>query len=249
MRGAEKLEPWARLRAKMNGMALDIVLVEDDATLAEVLAMHLGAEGFRVRMAQDGERALAECKEARPDLVLLDVMLPKKNGIEVCVELRKTYGALPGVVMLTALGGEGDVVCGLDAGADDYVVKPVRPRELLARVRSLARRIGAGVPAPDDLVFGPLRVDAKARTVEIAGRPVRLTATEWELLHCLASEPLRVRSRAELLLRVFDTSHAGYARNVDCHVTRLRRKLADSGLTPLPVETVHGVGYRFVPPC
>ena len=230
-------------------MTMDIVLVEDDPVLAEVLAMHLADGGFTVRTAADGEAALARCAEARPDLVLLDVMLPKKSGIEVCVALRRAYGALPGVVMLTALGSEADVVCGLDAGADDYVVKPVRPRELLARVRSLGRRLSAVPSAARELVHGALRIDVEARTARVGEGALRLTATEWELLHCLAAQPQRVLTRAELLQRVFDTSHAGYARNVDCHVTRLRRKLEGAGLSPSPVETVHGAGYRFVPPC
>ncbi|NOU31472.1 MAG: response regulator transcription factor [Polyangiaceae bacterium] len=227
---------------------MDIVLVEDDTTLSDVIAMHLRAEGFRVRAAADGEAALDACAAQRPDVVLLDVMLPKKTGLEVCAELRRLYGASPGVVMLTALGSEADVVCGLDAGADDYVVKPIRPRELLARVRSLGRRIGA-VGTTHDLAFGPLRVSPSARQVKVHEATVRLTATEWDLLFGLVSEPLRVFSRAELLSRVFDTTHAGYARNVDCHVTRVRRKLEGAGLAPAPIETVHGQGYRFVPPC
>jgi DNA-binding response OmpR family regulator len=235
-------------------MTLSIVLVEDDPVLAEVMEMHLVAAGFRVHTACDGEAGLAACAHERPDLVLLDVMLPKKTGIEVCMELRKTYGpqpgvVMPGVVMLTALGSEADVVCGLDAGADDYVVKPVRPRELLARVRSLARRMVGTTPAARAKAFGPLCVDREARSVEVRGAPVKLTATEFELLAFLSGEPRKVFSRQELLAQVFDTSHAGYARNVDCHVTRLRRKLEAAGLDPAPVETVHGAGYRFVPPC
>ena len=226
---------------------MQIVLVEDDATLAEVIEMHLVAEGFSVRTAFDGESALARCDECKPDLVLLDVMLPKKNGLEVCAELRRKYGPLPGVVMLTALGSESDVVCGLDAGADDYVVKPIRPRELLARVRSLLRRMGAGTESTE-VTFGPLRIDAAARQVRVGDKAIKLTATEWDVFRCLSAEPKKVLSRTDLLQRVFDTTHAGYARNVDCHVTRLRRKLEAAGLKPAPIETVHGTGYRFVPP-
>lgn len=226
----------------------DIVIVEDDATLAEVLDMHLAAEGYRVRRADDGELALRVCEESRPDLVLLDVMLPKKTGLEVCAELRRRYGPLPGIVMLTALGSEADVVCGLDAGADDYVVKPIRPRELLARVRSLTRRLG--IPeTTSTLAFGSLSIDPSARSVRVGDTSVKLTATEFELLQCLASKPNHVFARSDLLQRVFDTNHAGYARNVDCHVTRVRRKLESAGLEGSPIETVHGTGYRFVPPC
>ncbi len=226
----------------------DVLVVEDDPTLGDVLDMHLAAEGYRVRRAEDGEAALARCAEARPDVVLLDVMLPKLSGLDVCTELRARYGPQPGIVMLTALGSEADVVCGLDAGADDYVVKPIRPRELLARVRSLARRLGADVGTAQ-LTYGPLVIDMAARAVSVSSRPVKLTTTELEIFADLAREPLRVCSRADLLQRVFDTNHAGYARNVDCHVTRLRRKLEAAGLTPAPIETVHGAGYRFVPPC
>lgn len=225
----------------------DIVIVEDDPTLADVLDMHLVAEGYRVRRADDGEVALAVCEQALPDLVLLDVMLPKKTGLEVCAELRRLYGPLPGIVMLTALGSEADIVCGLDAGADDYVVKPIRPRELLARVRSLVRRL-SGPESTNALSFGPLSIEEATRVVRVSNNVVKLTATEFELLHCLAREPNRVFSRLELLEKVFDTTHAGYARNVDCHVTRVRRKLEQAGLTS-PIETVHGSGYRFVPPC
>ncbi len=227
---------------------MDIVLVEDDRTLAEVIAMQLTAEGYTVRSVDDGEAGLAACAASLPDLVLLDVMLPKKGGLEVCAELRRLYGPSPGVVMLTALGAEADVVCGLEAGADDYVVKPIRPRELVARVRSLSRRLGA--PAPSRvLTFGAMTLDPASRRLTVAGEPVRLTATEWDLLQCLVTSAPNVLSRSDLLQRVFDTQHAGYARNVDCHVTRLRRKLEVAGLSPTPIETVHGAGYRFAPPC
>lgn len=226
----------------------EVLLVEDDATLADVLDMHLAAEGYLVRRAVDGEQALEACAASRPEVVLLDVMLPRRNGLEVCTELRRRYGQTPGVVMLTALGSEVDVVCGLDAGADDYVVKPIRPKELLARVRSVARRLGVDATSRE-LSFGPLVLDVASRAMTVSGQPVRLTATEYELLVCLACAPGRVWSRRELLERVFDTTHTGYARNVDCHVTRVRRKLEVAGLAVSPIETVHGAGYRFTPPC
>ncbi len=230
------------------GGKTDLLLVEDDETLSEVLALHLEAAGYAVRAVEDGAGALASCEEARPDVVLLDVMLPGKSGIEVCQELRARYGARMGVVILTALGSEPDVVVGLDAGADDYVVKPIRPRELIARLRSLTRRLTLA-PASESraLVFGPLRVDEDKRELDVRGVPIHLTATEWDLLSCLVREPKRVFSRAALLERVFDTTHRGYARNVDCHVARLRRKLEAAKVVGA-IETVHGAGYRFVPP-
>lgn len=232
------------------GGKTDLLLVEDDETLSGVLALHLEAAGYAVRAVEDGALALASCEAAKPDVVLLDVMLPGRSGIEVCQELRARYGARMGVVILTALGSEPDVVVGLDAGADDYVVKPIRPRELIARLRSLTRRLTlapGGASASRALVFGPLRIDEDKRELDVRGAPIHLTATEWDLLSCLVQEPRRVFSRAALLERVFDTTHRGYARNVDCHVARLRRKLEAAKVVGA-IETVHGAGYRFVPP-
>ncbi len=229
--------------------SLEVLLVEDDETLREVLSLHLAAEGYRITTAASGREALTRCESATPDLVLLDVMLPELSGLAVCAELRRRYGGRLGVVMLTALGGEPDVVCGFDVGADDYVVKPVRPRELVARLRSLARRLGASLREVAPLTFGRLTVQTESREVSVDAAPVRLTATEWELFSCLVAEPRRVLSRAQLLEKVFDTTHRGYARNVDCHITRLRRKLEAGGLQDVVIETVHGAGYRFVPPC
>ncbi len=231
---------------------LDVLIVEDDAGLRDVLAMHLGAEGWRVRRAGDGEAALAACAERLPDVVLLDVMLPRRSGIEVCAALRALYHPSPGVVMVTARDSELDTILGFEVGADDYVVKPCRPREVAARVRAVARRLPRPADAPpgprDGAVeHGALRVDPAAQKATVGGKPLKLTATEFALLHFLAGAPTRVWSRMELLAEVFDSTNHNYARNVDSHVMRLRKKLEAAGLAPAPIKTVHGAGYAFDP--
>jgi DNA-binding response OmpR family regulator len=237
---------------------LNVLLVEDDPALREMLQAHLCAEGWVVRSCDDGLRALAACVERRPDIVVLDVMLPGCNGLEICTSLRSLYAPSPGVVMLTARDAEIDVILGLEVGADDYVTKPCRPRELIARVRALARRVAHSgqppsrlSPPPNDtmLEHGALRVELDARTVTVQDRAVRLTPTEFALLALLVRKPNRVFTRMELLKLVWDSTHEAYARNVDCHITRLRRKLETAGLVPVPILTSHGTGYYFsIPP-
>jgi len=237
------------------GLTVDVLLVEDDVALGDVMAVHLAAEGLRVRRADDGEDALAACAARLPDLVVLDVMLPKRSGLEVCAALRALYHPSPGVVMVTARDTELDMVLGLEVGADDYILKPFRPRELVARVRALIRRLGRistsiSVPAPalapdPSVVRGELRIDVGARRVTVGDRLLRLTPTEFELLLLLARAPARAWSRKELLENVFDSTHEGYSRNVDSHVMRLRKKIENAGLSPAPITTVHGTGYRF----
>jgi DNA-binding response OmpR family regulator len=231
---------------------LDVLVVEDDASLRDVIALHLNAEGWSVRAVGDGADALAACASRQPDVLVLDVMLPGKSGIDVCAALRALYNPSPGVVMLTARDREVDVILGYEVGADDYVVKPCRPREIVARVRAVARRVNAAPraskPADETIVRGPLHVDLATRKVTVRGAAVKLTPTELELLAFLARHPDRVYTRSDLLEAVFDTSHEGYARNVDCHVTRVRRKLEAAGLDPAPIDTVHGTGYRFLVP-
>jgi DNA-binding response OmpR family regulator len=230
-----------------GAMTADVLIVEDDDALREVLRIHLSADGLAVRAAPDGEIALAMCDERRPAVAVLDVMLPGRSGLEVCVALRERFDPSPGVLVLTARGDEADVLLGFDSGADDYVLKPCRPREVVARVRALLRRVephhdGAHEEA---IVHGPLRIIPAQRAALVDGRPLRLTATELDLLALVARHPSRIFTRVELLEAVWRTKHAGYARNVDCHVARLRRKLEAAGLGPAAIETVHGAGYRF----
>jgi DNA-binding response OmpR family regulator len=239
----------------MEPSALDVLIVEDDEALLAILAHHVAAEQWTVRTATTGDLALRACEERLPHVVVLDVMLPGMSGIDVCTALRARHHPSPGVLMLTARDTEADVILGFDSGADDYVVKPCRPRELLARLRALGRRareepIPSPAPSPipgeaGDFVRGALRIDRRRRRVTVDDKLVRLTPTEFELLAFLAREPEQVYSRLELLRHVWDSTHPGYARNVDCHVTRLRRKIQAAGLVPAPIETVHGAGYRF----
>jgi DNA-binding response OmpR family regulator len=234
-----------------------ILVVEDDRPLREVTTLHLERAGYLVEAVGDGEAALAACAASRPDAVVLDLMLPGRSGLEVCRELRARYTPSPGIVMVTARGSEADMVIGLDAGADDYVVKPFAPPILLARLAALCRRLrdsgsgaGAGGAASSSeiVAWGELRVDLGARRADLAGRALSLTPTELALLARLCARAGQVLSRQQLLQELFGTSHDGYARNVDCHVTRLRRKLEAAGLTPAPIHAVHGVGYRLGDP-
>jgi DNA-binding response OmpR family regulator len=229
-------------------MTADVLVVEDDAALREVLRIHLAADGFTVRAAPDGETALAMCDERCPAVAVLDVMLPGRSGLEVCVALRRRFDPSPGVLVLTARGDEADVLLGFDLGADDYVLKPCRPREVVARVRALLRRASPRPEQDEVIARGPLRIVPAEHAAFAGDRRIRLTATELALLALVARHPERTFSRVELLETVWQTKHSGYARNVDCHVARLRRKLDAEGLGPLVIETVHGLGYRFHEP-
>ena len=238
---------------KRNELARrSILVVEDDDALRDVLVMTLSDEGFEVRAVGDGEAALAACAERLPELVVLDVMLPGRSGIEVCGLLRRTYAPSPGVVMVSARGAELDVVLGLEVGADDYVLKPCRPRELVARVHAVARRLGppAGAAASgreDVITRGDLRIDELERRVRVHDTELSLTPSEFELLVFLARHPGRVFTRLGLLEQVFDTSLEAYSRNVDSHVARIRKKIEQAGMNA-PIRTVHGVGYAFDEP-
>jgi DNA-binding response OmpR family regulator len=227
-------------------MAERILLVEDDRALREVTAIHLEAAGYLVDAVGDGDAALAACATARPDVVVLDLNLPGIDGLEVCRTLRARFVPSPGVVMVTARGSEADMVIGLDAGADDYVVKPFAPAVLLARLAALVRRLGHQAPGPSEQVrWHDIEIDLRGHRATALGEPLALTPTEFALLAQLCRCAGEVLSRKQLLHDVFGTTNEGYARNVDCHVTRLRRKLEAAGLTPAPIHAVHGAGYRL----
>ena len=226
-----------------------VLLVEDEESFVDALLVGLKREGFKVEVARDGYEALERFDVVRPDIVLLDVMLPRISGIDVCRQLRKRT-QVP-IIMVTAKSSEIDTVVGLEVGADDYVVRPCRPREVVARVRALARRVRpelAGARATAVRALGPLVVDTGAMRVTVNGAEVKLTATELSLLVELSARPDAVHPRGELLKSVFGLTHEGYARNVDCHVARLRKKLEVAGLEESPIHTVHGIGYRFLVP-
>jgi DNA-binding response OmpR family regulator len=220
-----------------------VLVVDDEPIVREVVVKYLRREGFRTLEAGDGNAAKALVEAERPDLVVLDLMLPGADGLSVCRWIR-SQSSLP-VIMLTARGEEADRIVGLELGADDYVTKPFSPRELAARVRTVLRR-ASSPPAPDQhLVFGDLEIDSLTREVTLAGREVRLTAREFDLLWFLASHPRRVFSRDQLMDRVWGYSAALDTGTVTVHIRRLREKLERDASRPERLETIWGVGYRF----
>ena len=227
-------------------MASRVLIVEDERDIRDLVLFHLEREGFQVSSASSGEEALRQVRHTSPDLVLLDLMLPAMGGLEVCRKLRQDPAtvALP-IVMLTAKGDEVDRVLGLELGADDYIVKPFSPKELLARVRAVLRR-AKPAPGAAAIAMGALAIDPGTRTVTVQGAPLTLTHKEFELLSALADAQGRVLSREFLLDRVWGYSRAGEieSRTVDVHVRRLRVKLGPEGHRIL---TVKSVGYRLHP--
>ncbi len=230
-----------------------VLVVDDEPPIVELVTGYLEREGWSVASADDGLVALDAVRRLDPDVVVLDVMLPGLDGIEVCRRLRTFSDAY--VLMLTARGEEIDRIMGLTVGADDYLVKPFSPRELVARVKALLRRprVGRGGAAGDDAADGPaasrvpdgLEIDEARRTVRVDGSPVELTALEFDLLATLARDPGVVIRRQALLDRVWGVEFVADDHLVDVHVANLRRKLGDDPAQPRFVETVRGVGYRL----
>jgi DNA-binding response OmpR family regulator len=226
-----------------------ILLVEDESTIADAVAARLRAESFTVEIAADGPTAVERFNARRPDLIVLDLMLPGFDGLEVCRRVQAVY-PVP-VLMLTARNDESDLLVGLGIGADDYLTKPFSLRELVARIRVLLRRVDQDLavaraqaePAGQRIDLGPLRLDYAARRVHLAGAEVHLTPTEFDLLRAMADRPGTVFTRGELLGLVWGWPDAAPTRAVDSQVKALRRKLG-SGL----IRTVHGVGYAVEPP-
>jgi DNA-binding response OmpR family regulator len=227
---------------------ISALLVEDDARLASMVAEYLGRHEIEVTVAADGERGLAALRRGRFDVVLLDVMLPGIDGLEVCRRLRGApeWAALP-IVMLTARGEDVDKIVGLELGADDYLAKPFNPRELLARVRAVLRRGGAEAPR-SRFVAGGLVVDFDAREVTVDGRRVVLTHHEFELLAALAHASGRVLSREQLMDALKGQDYEAFDRSIDVHVSKLRAKIEKDARSPRYVKTVRGVGYALVRP-
>jgi DNA-binding response OmpR family regulator len=225
-----------------------VLLVDDDPKIRELLRLYVEREGHRPLFAADGETALELASRARPDIVLLDVMLPGMDGFEVCRRLRD-ISQVP-IILLTARSAEGDRVIGLDLGADDYVVKPFSPRELMARVRALLRRRGrAAVSDEPVLVADGLELDPNAVAVRLHGTPLELTPFEFRILQALMSRPSRVLTRDELIDAIHGDDDPGiFDRTIDVHLGRLRRKLGDDAAQPRFIATVRTVGYRFVAP-
>ena len=220
-----------------------IVVIEDEVDILEVITYNLSKEGFDVCSALDGEEGLALIKKEVPDLVLLDLMLPGLDGIEICRKLKTDYStrSIP-IIMVTAKGEESDIVLGLGMGADDYMVKPFRPRELMARIRSVLRRgdfieEGEGLVSIDELV-----IDINRHEVKLEGKKIVLTAMEFKLLHFLASHPGQVFTRENLLNHVSSDDTFIIDRNIDVHIRSIRKKLNKHREL---IETIHRVGYRF----
>jgi two-component system, OmpR family, response regulator MtrA len=234
-------EPARRASGCDDGaMKSRVLVVDDDPALAEMLGIVLRGEGFEPSFCSDGLRALAVFRETRPDLVLLDLMLPGLGGIDVCRQIRAESG-IP-IVMLTAKSDTVDVVLGLEVGADDYVVKPFKPKELVARVRTRLRRDTA--PAPERLEIGDLSIDVAGHVVSRDGQPINLTPLEFDLLVALARKPWQVFTREVLLEQVWGYRHAADTRLVNVHVQRLRSKIEQDPERPEIVVTVRGVGYK-----
>jgi DNA-binding response OmpR family regulator len=228
--------------------ATRILVVDDEPMVGEVLTRYLEKEGFIVETAEDGEVALAAFERSTPDLVLLDLMLPRIDGLEVFRRIRAR--SRTAVIMVTARGEETDRIVGLELGADDYVTKPFSPREVVARVRTVLRRAGPAARGPTDLhalSFGDMEIDGHRREVRKGGEPVRLTRKEFDLLHCLARQPGTVFTRSQLLEEVWDFAWDGESSTVTVHMRRLREKIEDDPSTPVHLVTVWGIGYRFDP--
>lgn len=229
----------------MNGK--HILIVDDEPTIVEVVQLYLQREGFEVTTAADGQAALAAVARRRPDLMILDLMLPHIDGLEIIRQVRAS-GALP-IIMLTARSEETDRVVGLELGADDYVTKPFSPRELVARVKAVLRRSQAAAQASDNqdtaILAGPFRIEASSRKVILDGRELTLTAREFDLLIFLARHPGQVFNREQLLDQVWGFTFASDASTVTVHIRRLREKIEQDPTAPRFLLTVWGVGYKF----
>ncbi len=221
-----------------------ILVVDDDRKTVDLIRLYLEKDGYRVLVAYDGRSAIDIARDRRPGLIILDLMLPKVDGLDVCRELRAETN-VP-IIMLTAKTTEDDKLAGLDLGADDYVTKPFSPRELVARVRAVLRRgMAEEKSGPEQILYGDLKVDFVRHEARVGGAPVRLTPKEFTLLEIMIKQPGRVFSRLELLELAFGFDYQGFERTVDVHVMNLRKKIESDPTQPRYVQTVYGVGYKF----
>ena len=223
-------------------MAGTILVVDDEKNIVQLARLYLNKEGFRVEAAYDGAQALEKAKILRPDLVILDIMMPEMDGLSVCRELRKTSN-VP-IIILTARGDDVDRIVGLELGADDYVTKPFNPRELVARVKAVLRRASHEPASQPVLEADGLRLDTASREVTVEGQPVALRAKEFDLLTAFLRHPGIVLDRERLLQLVWGTDYYGDTRTIDVHVAWLREKLARA--KHVKIQTVWGVGYKLV---
>ena len=224
-------------------MSKSVLVIDDEPKISELCRDYLRAAGYSVLTAADGPLGLALARRERPDLVVLDLMLPGMDGLDVCRELRRE-SSVP-IIMLTARVDETDRLVGLELGADDYLTKPFSPRELVARVRTVLRRVG-GASAPAELIrAGELSLDRTRFKVNLPDREITLTPTEFEILAVMAAQPGRVFSRAQLLTAAHGIAFESYERAIDSHIRNLRRKLQAGSDEPEYIQTVHGIGYKF----
>jgi two-component system alkaline phosphatase synthesis response regulator PhoP len=220
-----------------------VLVVDDDPGIVKLVRAYLEQAGFEVAVAYDGKKAMQIARHDRPDLVILDLMLPEMDGWDVCRALRKESD-VP-IIMLTARVEESDKLIGLELGADDYVTKPFSPRELVARVRSVLRR-AEGMPAkPERLSHAEITVDLSRHLVEVRGQAIELTPTEFDLLATLMEDPGRAFTRSQLLEAVQGYAYDGYERTIDVHIKNLRQKIEVDAGNPQRVKTVYGIGYKF----
>lgn len=221
-----------------------VLLVDDDENIVKLVSMYLEKDGYRVDAAYDGREALLEFRRSKPDIVVLDLMLPEMDGLEVCRAIRE-QSDVP-IIMLTARTTEGDKLIGLDQGADDYVTKPFSPRELLARIRAVLRRIPSeDTTGPSEIRVADLALNLREHTALVRGHQVLLTPTEFNLLRALLQSPGQAFSRGQLIERAFGHDFEGFERNVDVHVNSLRKKIELQPSDPTYIKTVYGIGYKL----
>lgn len=224
-------------------MAKTIMVVDDEKRLVSVVEAYLSQEGFRIITASNGREALILARQEKPDLIILDIMMPEMDGYEF-MRLHRKESETP-IILLTAKVAEDEKVIGLELGADDYITKPFRPRELVARVRAVLRRTGQVEPKAKILRVADITLDRDSHTVKVGDRFVDLTPSEFDLLATLMSVPGRAFSRLDLLDRLQGVAYEGYERTIDVHIKNLRSKIKVDSQTPRYIETVYGVGYRF----
>lgn len=228
----------------MEQQRSQVLIVEDDQRLADLTCEYLQANGFEVAVEGDGAKAAQRIIDEQPDLVILDLMLPGEDGLSICRKVRPRYAGV--ILMLTARSDDLDQVQGLDLGADDYVVKPVRPRLLLARINALLRRSDAPSSEHQVLVFGPLRVDNTLREAWLRGASIELTSAEFDLLWLLVSNAGRVLSREEIFTSLRGVGYDGQDRSIDVRISRIRPKIGDDPIHPKMIKTLRSKGYLFV---
>lgn len=224
-------------------MAKTVMVVDDEQRLLDLLEAYLGQQGFRVLKAQNGREAVFLARQEKPDLIVLDIMMPEMDGFDFMRIHRKERNTP--IIILTARDDGDEKVIGLELGADDYVTKPFRPRELLARIRAVLRRIGENEPASEVLACADVTLDREAHTVKVGNAFVDLTPSEFDLLAALMSAPGRVFSRLDLLDRIQGIAYEGYQRSIDVHIKNLRAKIETDPRSPRYIKTIYGVGYCF----